>query len=285
MKNKIRQLIKEYKIKIIPIEQSNLNDFSVVENGIKITRKHLQELRILLRDNSFETKQDEINFFKKQKPFVYSRLKFYAKLYDFLLNKPAGSIQQQRDYIDNEIKKLQKHNQRNLDFIKYYRENATHFDKFYFVRGKDNISLASDTSHFYTDAEFATSHDNMMAKIMAYDLLINHYQQELKNLRNIEKGARNNENLQSFSGGKCLKWTASKTDLIELIYALQTSGAIEDGMEPMKVMASACEKIFNTNLGNFYRTYLEIKERKNDRTKFLDKMKITLINKMNTEEN
>lgn len=104
-------------------------------------------------------------------------------------------------------------------------------------------------------------------------------------MRGIEKGLIKANNTDLYSGGKCLKWTASKTDLIELIYALQTSGAIEDGMEPMKVMASACEKIFNIKLGNFYRTYLEIKERKNDRTKFLDKMKTTLINKMNTEEN
>lgn len=285
MNYKITKLIQEYTSKIALIEQSNLNDFSIVENGIKISRKFLQDLRVLVRDNDFKTKQDEITFFKEQKPFIYARLKFYAKLYDFLLTKPEGSIQQQRNYIDNEIQRLQRHNKRNLDFIKYYREKATYLDKVYFVRGKDNISLASDTSHFYTDAEFSTSHDNMMAKIMAYDLLINHYQQELKNLRDIEKGVKKSKNSILYSGGKCLKWTASKTDLIELIYALQTSGAIEDGMEPMKVMASACEKIFNTKLGNFYRTYLEIKARKNDRTKFLDKMKITLINKMNTEEN
>lgn len=284
MKIKINSIIEEYKKVIISIDSENLKDFSVVEKGIKISRKYLQELRIIVRNDEFSHKNDEIIFFKEQKPFIYARLKFYAKLYEFLLNKPAGSIQQQRDYIDNEIQRLQKHNQRNLDFIKYYRENATHFDKFYFVRGKDNISLASDTSHFYTDAEFSTSHDNMIAKIMAYDLLINHYQQELKNLRNIEKGSKSNQATNLNSSEKYLKWTASKTDLIELIYALQTSGAIEDGMEPIKVLASAFEKIFNTNLGNFYRTYLEIKERKNDRTKFLDKMKITLLNKMNTEE-
>lgn len=174
MKYKIKLLIQEYISKINALEKSNLNSFSEVENGIKISRKYLQELRIVVRDNNFENKQDEIKFFKEQKPFIYARLKFYAKLYDFLLTKPEGSIQQQREYIDNEIRRLQKHNQRNLDFIKYYRENATYLDKFYFLRGKDNISLASDTSHFYTDAEFSTSHDNMMAKIMAYDLLINH---------------------------------------------------------------------------------------------------------------
>lgn len=282
MKRKINSLMKSYSSKIKEIEQKNLNDLSVLEEGIKESRKYLQKLRVIVRDNIFENKEEEIHFFKFQKSFIYSKLKFYAKLYNYFLKRPAGSIKQQREYLDFEINKIQNHYKRNLDFIKYYREKATYLDKYYFVRGKDDISLASDTSHFYTDAEFSTSHDNIMAKVMANDLLINYYQQELKNLRFIE----NNPTSQVFtySKNRCLKWTASKTDLVELIYALQSSGAIEDGMESIKVLASACEKIFKTNLGNFYRTYLEIKERKIDKTKFLDKLKISLINKINTEE-
>ena len=53
-------------------------------------------------------------------------------------------------------------------------------DEYYFLRGNDNIGLISDTSHFYTDAEFSTSHDNSVAKIIAYDLLFTHYLNELK---------------------------------------------------------------------------------------------------------
>lgn len=284
MKSQIQKLLDEFKFKNKIIEQESLKEFTTVEEGIKLSIKYLQNLRLLVRKNEFSSKKEEIKFFKKQKPYIYSRLKFYIKLYRFLIEKPAGSIKQQRNYIDFEIQRLQKHNASNLDFVKYYRGKANHLDKYYFLRGKDNIGLVSDTSHFYTDPEFSTSHDNLIAKIMAYDLLINHYQQELNELRLLEKGEIQNSN--SFSGyiEKPLKWTASKTDLIELIYALQASGAIEDGMQSIKVMAMACEKIFNINLGNFYRTYLEIKDRKHDRTKFLDKMKYTLMLKMEKED-
>ena len=272
------KIIEDFKNEILEIEESNVNDFNVVEKGITISRKYLQKLRLCIRDNNFKNKENEITFFKKHKPYVYSRLKFYAKLYNFLINRPAGTIQSQQIFIDEEIQKLQESNRRNIDFIKYYREESTVLDEFYFIRGKDKISLVSDTSHFYTDAEFSTSHDNAIAKIMAYDLLINHYVQELSYLRDQSYGISNK--LNTLANGERLGWTASKTDLIELIYALQASGAIKSGTAGIKEMASACENIFDLNLGNVYRTFLEIRERKLDQTKFIDRLKATLLRRM-----
>jgi len=272
------RIIDDYKKEMKPVEESNLNDFSIVEKGISISRQYLQKLRICVRENEFKNSEEEITFFKKHKPYVYSRLKYYAKLYNFLINRPAGTIKSQQLFIDDEIKKLQESNRRHLDFIKYYREGSTILDEFYFLRGKDKISLVSDTSHFYTDAEFSTSHDNAVAKIMAYDLLVNHYIQELDDLRDLTYGK--SRKINTLANGDRLSWTASKTDLIELIYALQASGAIKSGTAGIKEMAIACESIFDLNLGNVYRTFLEIRERKIDPTKFIDRLKSTLLQRM-----
>lgn len=274
----IHKILDNYKEEIKVVEESNLDDFNNVEKGISISRQYLQQLRICVRENEFVDKQNEIIFFKKHKPYVYSRLKFYAKLYNFLINRPAGTIKSQQDFIDSEISRLQESNGRNIDFIKYYREGSELLDEFYFLRGKDNISLVSNTSHFYTDAEFSTSHDNAIAKIMAYDLLISHYSEELNNLRGLSYGIPNK--LNTLSNGERLGWTASKTDLIELIYALQASGAIKSGTAGIKEMASACEDIFELKLGNVYRTFLEIREHKIDQTKFIDRLKATLLRRM-----
>lgn len=278
MKKKIDALLKRYVSKVNNIDQNNLTSFSNVELGIKISRKYLQELRITIRKNKFKTIEDEIIFFKRQKPFIYARLKFYAKVYNYLLEKPAGSNKVQRNFIDAQIKKLQDNYKKNLDFVKYYRENDTTLDHYYFVRGNDNLSLVSDTSHFYTDAEFSTSHDNSMAKIMAYDLLVNFYNQEL-----VKLGASNKETKNNCDKIK-LEWTASKTDLIELIYALQATGAIRDGKVGIKEMATACEQLFNIDLGNYYKTYIEIKARKTERTNFINKLKKHLEKKMTDED-
>ena len=274
----IQTILENYKEEIKVVEESNLDDFNNVEKGISISRQYLQQLRICVRENEFVDKQNEIIFFKKHKPYVYSRLKFYAKLYNFLINRPAGTIKSQQDFIDSEINRLQESNRRNIDFIKYYREGSELLDEFYFLRGKDKISLVSNTSHFYTDAEFSTSHDNAIAKIMAYDLLISHYSEELNNLRGLSYGIPNK--LNTLSNGERLGWTASKTDLIELIYALQASGAIKSGTAGIKEMACACEDIFEVKLGNVYRTFLEIRERKIDQTKFIDRLKATLLRRM-----
>ena len=274
----IQTILENYKEEIKVVEESNLEDFNNVEKGISISRQYLQQLRICVRENEFVDKQNEIIFFKKHKPYVYSRLKFYAKLYNFLINRPAGTIKSQQDFIDSEINRLQESNRRNIDFIKYYREGSELLDEFYFLRGKDKISLVSNTSHFYTDAEFSTSHDNAIAKIMAYDLLISHYSEELNNLRGLSYGIPNK--LNTLSNGERLGWTASKTDLIELIYALQASGAIKSGTAGIKEMACASEDIFELKLGNVYRTFLEIRERKIDQTKFIDRLKATLLRRM-----
>lgn len=278
MQEFINEILTSFKKEIIEVEESNLNDFNNVEKGISISRRHLQKLRLCLRKHSFCSPEQEIKFFKKQKPFVYGRLKFYAKWYYYLLQKPEGSIKLQRNFIDNQISKLQENNLCIIDFIKYYRESSTTLDEFYFLRGKDNISLVSDTSHFYTDAEFSTSHDNAVAKLIAYDLLINRYTLELSHLRDLSLGKP--KRIAGLNHMERLSWTASKTDLIELIYALQASGAIRGGMAGIKEMASACEYMFNIELGNVYRTFLEIRERKIDRTKFVDRLKTTLLNRM-----
>lgn len=40
-----------------------------------------------------------------------------------------------------------------------------------------------------------------------------------------------------------------------------------------KKLASVCEQIFNIELGNYYHTFIEIRARKCNNTKFLDKLK------------
>ncbi|WP_417197940.1 RteC domain-containing protein [Bizionia sp.] len=274
MTNEIQHILDEYKLALDEVNEKSLNEFSNVEKGIKISRKYLQQLRVVLRKRNFINKENEILFFKKQKPFIYGQLKFYAKLYKYLMQKPRGTDKSKRSYLDTEIKKLQEYYYYNSEFIKYYRQNATFLDEFYFLRGNDNIGLLSDTSHFYTDAEFSTSHDNAVAKILAYDLLLNHYINELNDLKKSTRKISNNEKLLESLN---LTWTSNKIDLIELVYALIASGAVKGDI---KDLATAFEKILDVDLGNYYRSFLEIRGRKENFARFLDLLKTSLIKKI-----
>lgn len=79
-------------------------------------------------------------------------------------------------------------------------------------------------------------------------------------------------------------WTAPKTALIELIYALYSSGALNHGAVDINTITSSFEDFFNVKLDNVYKTYNEIKERKSSKTKFLEELMLNLQHKISKEE-
>jgi len=81
-----------------------------------------------------------------------------------------------------------------------------------------------------------------------------------------------------------LSWTASKTDLIELIYALKVSGSINGGDSQIKQLTDVFGKLFNVDLGNYYKTYADIKNRNKEQTKFLLKLTSNLTEKLELED-
>lgn len=257
--------------------ESETDDILVrAEKGIKITKKALKEVRNLVVDYEFETEQEEIHFFKHVKPRVYSKLIYYVKLFTIESKRPRGSTKSQIEYFNHQINKLQSYFNDNLDFYHYYRRGATTFDEYYFLRGKADIRLFSNTFQFFTDEQFFTSHDCMVSAIMAYDLLIVQLKREIDKLENNGK----NIALQELQKQSKIIWTSQKINLIELIYALHSTDVINNGTVDIKDIARVVERIFKVNLGDYYRAFLEIRMRKNGRTKFLDTLKEQLIRRM-----
>jgi len=79
-------------------------------------------------------------------------------------------------------------------------------------------------------------------------------------------------------------WTGSKTDLVELLYALQASRIVNGGNMDIKEMVAHFEQIFHVDLGQFYHTYMEIRARKTSRTRCLDQLSENLIQRMDAKE-
>lgn len=247
------------------------------EQGIKITKQALEQMRDLVVDQNFKNISTEIDFFKNVKPYVFSKLIYYVKLFNIESKRPRSSNKSQTKYFYKHIDKLQVYFNENLEFYHYYRKGATTLDEQYFIRGKADIRLYPDTFHFFTDKQFSTSHDSSVATILAYDMLIVHLKTEIDKLEN-NNGMETT--IQSFQKQSKLFWTASKTDLIELIYALHSSGAINSGTADIKEMAAACEQLFNVDLGHYYHTFIELKARKTNQTKFLDGLKESFIKRI-----
>ncbi|WP_179004457.1 RteC domain-containing protein [Winogradskyella forsetii] len=266
-------------LNVLEIEEEDI--LVRAEKGIKLAKQTLKKVRSIIVDYEFKTKSEEIHFFKCTKPKIYSKLIYYVKLFNIEGKRPRGSNKSQVKYLNNYIEKLQTYFNDNLDFYHYYRREATVFDEQYFLRGKADIRLFPDSFHFFVDEQFATSHDSTVATILAYDLLIVHLKREINKLEN----NGNYASLRLLQSKTKITWTAHKIYLIELIYALHSTDVINNGTVDIKDIAYFVEKTFKVDLGDYYRAFLEIRMRKNGRTKFLDILKKQLTKRMDDTDN
>ncbi|WP_248912327.1 RteC domain-containing protein [Gelidibacter algens] len=244
-----------------------------LKNSIKLLRQKVLEM-------GFKSTEEEICFFKHIKPQIFSKLIYYVKLFNIESKRPRSSSKFQIKYLNGHINKLQIYFNDNLDFYHYYRRGATTLDEEYFIRGKTDLRSPTESYHFFVDDQFATSQDTTVAMIMAYDMLIVYLQQEIEKL---ESNNNAYQNAMKNSSSK-LFWTGNKTELIELIYALHSSGAINSGTADIKELASVFEQLFNIELGNYYHTFIEIRARKSSKTKFMNKLTDSLIKRFENSD-
>ncbi|RDY58592.1 RteC domain-containing protein [Flagellimonas nanhaiensis] len=270
---KFKELLSGLESKLEDLEAGSGDVLFKAESGITKVEKCIKELQKEVIKKEFKSQSEEIYFFKHVKPQIFSKLIYYVKLFNIESKRPRSSTKSQVKYFNNQIEKLQSYFNDNLEFYNYYRRGATSMDERYFIRGNRDLRLPPDSFHFLIDDKFSTCQDNTVATIMAFDMLIVYLQQEIGKL---EINADNTMNKPINEPSK-LFWTGSKTELIELIYALQCSNVINSGTVDIKEMASYFEYIFNIDLGNYYHTFIEIRGRKNSKTKFLDKL-IELLN-------
>ena len=209
-----------------------------------------------------------------QKPTIISKLIYYNAIYKIETKKPYGA-KPIKKYLNKELKKLKRFFDHNLDFYKYYRSNNSFLDENFFIRGKHDIKLWLDTYYFESDQTFSTSHDYKIAKIMANDLIQVYIEDQLYN---------NKDHRDILTDPLKLNWTGSKASMIELIYALHYQGIFDNGNTDIRLIAKYFENKFNIDLGDFYHTYLELRNRKVNRTKFLDSLRDGLIRKMDDQD-
>jgi len=242
-----------------------------MEAAIQLIIQSLSDLKNFVLKKDFKNMEEEIQFFKYQKPIIVSKLIYYNAIYKIETRRPYGN-KRIRKYFTKELKKLKRFFENNLDFYKYYRSHNSFIDEKFFIRGKHDIRLWLDTFYFEADHRFSTSHDYKVAKIIANDLIQVYLEDRLNNF-NLKK-----------SSDTSLNWTASKTALTEMIYALYSQGAFNNGNTDIKLIAKAFEDTFNIDLGDFYHTFMELKARKMNRTKFLDSLCEALIKKMDEQD-
>src|SRR5690554_3344394 len=119
----------------------------------------LSEVKEYVLKAGFSDEDEEIRFFKHQKPAIVAKLIYYNAVYKIEAKRPYGGKEVIEDYLNKELSKLKRFFDNNMAFYSYYRAESTYLDHTYFVRGKHNVQLNLDTFYFETDHSFSTSQD------------------------------------------------------------------------------------------------------------------------------
>ena len=280
MKELLENILSEIDVEI---DEIDLYGYDMVENSLSMVHRLqavLNDLKAKLQTYSFPAKEDEITFFKTQKPEILGRLLFFYKIYRIETQCPNGSNDVIRNYINKELDNLTYFFNRNLDFYQYYRSHSTLYDEYYFVRGKSDLRLCTDSAQFDKDPNFSTGYDYKVAKIIANEMLRIYLN---KRLVKLETNTQVEDNLQ-----KCLKYpfrfTGKKVFLIELGYSLVSSGDINNGNVEIKEMMNFLGTVFQVELGDYYAAYIAMKERKKDRTAYLSRLQESLVKRMDEDD-
>lgn len=262
-------------------EQLNFIDLEIddavlkCEKSVEVTITTIQKVKKEILRVGFKSVSEEIHFFKEIKPQFTSKRIYYNSVYRIETKKPSGSTRIFKKYYNNELEKLKRYFDDNLDFYKYYRTKSTYLDYKYFVRGSFDVKQSLDNFYYETDLNFSTSHDFKIAKIIANDLLQLYLEDCIKLL-----DRKSNKLITQRNPNAKLIWTGSKIALTELLYALQTEGVFNNGSADLKIIAEFFEDNFSLDLGQYRRNFLEIRARKENRTKFLDTLKTNLLKRM-----
>jgi hypothetical protein len=266
--------------------QKELSNIDLSSNGqlrqlnlaISLCTGVLTEFKKEITVNDFSDIPSEINFFKHIKQVPLKNLIYYSEIRSFEIQFPKAIKTTQQDFVLNKMRKLNRFFGHNIDFAHYIESSQEHMDEKYFTRSQYPISTITHSKFYYLEPDFNTSHDMLLAKLLAYHSLIGYLQERLQNLEDP------NTILDKHISKNKLHWTSSKAGMTELVYALYHSGAVNNGNAEIKEIANALQRTFNFDLGDFYRTYTEIRARKKSRVKFLDELSSRLISRLDMED-
>lgn len=246
------------------IADADEDPIKIAEESLLTIDLSIRELKKLINLTTFEGIGEEIYFFKHLKPLFISKYIYFMKVLSIVSSIPHSREKTLKKYYENEWEKLKKYHSENADFYNYYRRNATYMDHKYFVRNSFDLKMKLSFNLYNFDENFTTSHCHQVAHVLANDLLEVFLRKESEKEFNVV--IKKEEHLT------VLKWSASKVALIELAYALHQSNCFNGGNIEFSEIMRSFEKTLDIDLGNYYKTVTEIKDRKNGRTKFLHRL-------------
>lgn len=264
----LKQFAEELKVRmeaeIDTISANQPNEMRRTSLLIECVGRYVGELKRYVVQYKFRSITEETAFFKHTKPDFISRLLYFRKLFKVQLFEIANPNDARLAFYREQLQRIRRFLVRHQELYHYVLSGAEENDELFFSRKGSSATTVA------FDERFSTKYDHIVSRIRCAEMLRSYV---LAGIQKLENPVR--EPLTS-----ALTWTGAKTDLVELIYALQASEVFNKGNAGVKQIASQFESMFNVSLGNYYRVFQEIRLRKKNQTNFMDSMRERLLKRL-----
>ena len=266
-----QELLNKLDIELAQFPLTGNNRLLMVESSFLLVDKSVERMKEELHDYRFQTLEEEIVFFKNWMTKLLGQSIFYGELFHIESEKPIQGESEVRDYYLSKLASIQGFLHRHAALNNYLVMEKSHFDKVYFIRDSRAPIIYPDLVRQTLDSSFCTVYTLQFAKLKAMGRLMNLISREL----NITEAGFLEASDTDNSNSKLL-WTGSKVDLVELIYALKATSVLNHGSVTVADLATILGDFFGKELKGYYKTFEEIRGRRNSKTFYLDRCKSSL---------
>jgi hypothetical protein len=169
MKEKWFSLYQSMQREIGACEKSGTDKKSEIECCFNIGLKYWTEIQMGIDQENFDSKRDEIEYYKTVKPLFKSQIEYYNLIYQSELLRPKERSELKEFWI-KEQQRLDKFIRENPEFYIYYKSGSTTLDEEYFL-----------STGFTDDQGNALYYDNFIALILALERYTSYVQNEMIN--------------------------------------------------------------------------------------------------------
>lgn len=278
MNQTLLAITEEINVYIKNAEENFQHDYSkITEMSIQYISKRLEEVKQKF-ENSLEINPDtEIFYFKHIKCHLLALIQYYSLVQKIELEKSPIKKKGIKKYYLKTLFKIKKKIARDKFFYNYFKSNSSQYDDHFFRRIDHDLFILSGGYLLEIDKNKNTPTVHVFVQMEAYEMLRHYLKKKIKELGTAVP--------TTTKSSKLLRWTTSKTDLIESIYALHSAGAFNNGKADLKDIAEYFQEIFDIDLGQYNRVFYDIRSRKNSKTKFVDSLKEALVKRIKDSDN
>jgi len=263
------QILSNLKRELSILKLDGENKLIQFESAFHLVDKAMDKIKLFMDKYDFVSEQEEIEFFKHHMSNFLKESVYFSELFNMESIKPAGPEHEIRKFYEKELLSVQEFLQNNQNLYNYLLMKKENQDRVFFLRSAQAPVYKPNLFWHTLDTRYCTVYTLYCARIMGTLSLAGYIHDQLLILNDAQDSVGEDKN-------PSLYWTGKKTDLVELVYALKTSNVINYGNASVVELATLMSEVFGKELQGYYRTFLEIKSRKKNRTVFLDHCRVNL---------